>query len=109
MNLHRLAEERSIAYHAAVAERLRLDPELLERTRARVAGWIAEGGRSVEYARRWREFLDGPEEELLALLVDPGEEARALRQSTPFAGAVRPRERWRIWREVRARFEEGDK
>jgi hypothetical protein len=37
--------------------------------------------------------------------VDESEEARALRQVTPFAGAIDPRTRWRIWREVRAALE----
>jgi hypothetical protein len=33
-----------------------------------------------------------------------------MRQSTPFAGVIDPRQRWRIWREVRERMlaEEAD-
>ena len=38
-------------------------------------------------------------------LVDEGEHARELRQSTPFAGLIDPRARWRLWAEVRERFE----
>jgi len=38
---------------------------------------------------------------LLAVLQADTDDARALRQATPFAGVVEPRERWRIWREVR--------
>lgn len=62
MDPHRLAEERSLAYHRVVAARLAREPRLVE-------------------------------------------EARELRQSSPFAGALSPRERWRIWREVRARLD----
>ena len=102
-SLHDLAEDRSLDFHRAVASRLALEPELLERARERVERWVEEGGRSVRYARRWREILSGPVSEISALLVDEGEEARALRQSTPFAGALDPRERWRLWREARAR------
>lgn len=105
MDPHRLAEERSIAYHRAVAERLRGDPALLAVARDRVERAIAEGGRAAPYAERWRTALDGPLDVLLALLVDEGEHARALRQATPFAGFVDARERWRIWREVRERGE----
>jgi len=36
--------------------------------------------------------------------VDPGEHARELRQSTPFAGIIPPRQRWRIWRETSERL-----
>jgi hypothetical protein len=55
----------------------------------------------------WATLLNGPREELILVLCDPGEAARALRQVTPFAGAIPPRERWRLWRQVydRARGE----
>lgn len=101
MDPHRLAEERSLAYHRAVAARLREQPDLLGLARQRVDAWIAGGGRSAPHARAWKSLLDGPREVLLAFLVDEGERARELRQSTPFAGFIDPRERWRIWREVR--------
>jgi hypothetical protein len=42
-----------------------------------------------------------------AFLVERGELADELRQSSPFAGALKPQERWRIWRETRERFLEG--
>ena len=99
---HRLAEERSLAYHRALAARIDLEPALLERARAKVAAWLAEG-RSPFYARAWEQVLSAPVESVARFLVSDTEEARALRQATPFAGALEPRERWRIWREVRER------
>jgi hypothetical protein len=36
MDPHRLAEQRSLAYHRAVLERLERDPSLVERARRRV-------------------------------------------------------------------------
>jgi len=102
VDLHRLAELRSIAYHQALAGRMAGDPQLVERARARVTQWLAEG-RAPYYARRWAELLSGPLDRLRELLVADTEDARALRQSTPFAGELDPRERWRIWREVRER------
>ena len=104
-DLHLLAEERSLAYHRAVADRLRRDPTSVARALARAEAWCTEGGHASHYAAEWRDKLRGPLNELLALLVDPSEHARALRQATPFAGFLDPRERWRIWREVRERFE----
>jgi hypothetical protein len=38
-------------------------------------------------------------------LVDPSERGRALRQCTPFAGALDPRTRWRLWAQVREELE----
>lgn len=109
LDLHKLAEERSLAYHREVAKLLRDDPSLLARARVRLDQWIAENGRSAHYARRWREKLEAPLAELLEQLVDPSQDARAMRQATPFAGFVEPRQRWRIWREVRERLEAPDR
>lgn len=50
--------------------------------------------------RAWDELLSRPMGEVLASIVDPGERARELRQSSPFAGVLTAAERWRIWREV---------
>ncbi|MDX9719150.1 MAG: hypothetical protein RBU37_00275 [Myxococcota bacterium] len=105
-NLHRLAESRSLALHRELVARLRAQPSLLQKASARVAEWLKTGAVHPEYARAWARLLSGPAEELFAVLVDPGEQARALRQCTPFAGIVEPRERWRIWRQARKAFDE---
>jgi hypothetical protein len=105
VNLHELAEERSLAIHRVVADRLRHDPSLVATARARVEDWLATRSVHPFYTEAWRNLLSGPAERLLATLVDRGEEARALRQCSPFAGVVDPRTRWRIWREVRAGLE----
>jgi len=60
---------------------------------------------SREYADRWLHLLDGSSEELIAAITDTSEQGAALRQTTPFSFVVPPRERWRIWREVRAQWE----
>jgi hypothetical protein len=100
MDLHRLAEERSIAYHRAVAERLETDASVLERARRRVEQWLAAGEPHPAYARAWADWLALAPADLRARLVDPSEVGRAMRQVTPFAGAIGPRERWAIWRDV---------
>ena len=101
MDGHRLAEARSIALHRAVAEKLRADPRLLARARARVAEWRISGAVMMPYVEGWERMLALDLDALCSMLADPGENARALRQVSPFAGAVPPRERWRIWRTVR--------
>ena len=102
MDSHRLAEARSLAYHYIVAQRLRDDPALLERARARVAGWVASTP-GAHYVRAWANLLAQPVPDIVRLLIDDGDSARELRQSTPFAGALDARERWRVWREVAER------
>lgn len=104
MDLHRLAEERSVAYHRAIAERLQQQAEVLENARRRVRGWLAPGPSAPFYARKWAEILAGDAPSIAAFLVERSELADELRQSSPFAGALRPQERWKIWRETRERF-----
>jgi hypothetical protein len=56
------------------------------------------------YARKWAEILAGDISSIAAFLTERSELAIELRQSTPFAGAITPEERWRIWHEVRDQF-----
>jgi hypothetical protein len=104
VDLHRLAEERSIAYHSVIAGRLRDHPEILENARRRVEGWLASSEGARFYAGKWAEILSGDVSSVAAFLVERSELATELRQSSPFAGALRPQERWKIWRETRERF-----
>lgn len=104
MDLHRLAEERSIGYHSLIAERLPQQPEVLESARERVQTWLASGSSAPFYARKWAEILAGDIPSISAFLVERSELATELRQSSPFAGALQPQERWKIWRETRDRF-----
>ena len=82
------------------------DPSVLERARARVQGWLESGDVARYWAEEWDGVLSGTTEDICSWLVDESEHARAMRQVTPFAGAIDPRTRWRIWREVRAAMEE---
>lgn len=98
---HALAEETSLALHRAVAERLQTDPTVLQAARARVAGWLKDGGVARPIAEGWAAILDQPVAAVVAFLADAGQPARDLRQTSPFAGALDPRTRWDIWRRVR--------
>lgn len=104
MDLHRLNEERSVEYHRVIAERLLGRPEILDMARQRVAGWLAASEKPPFYARSWAKILDDDAASVAAFLIDRGELATELRQSSPFAGAITPQERWRIWSETRERF-----
>lgn len=98
---HALAERRSLRYHRAIAERIGADAGLLQRARERVETWLRERTVAEHYAAGWREILSRTEPEIRAFLVEDSERARAFRQVSPFAGALTPRERWRLWAEVK--------
>ncbi len=65
---------------------------------------LRDGSVHPRYAEAWRRVLSLTPEEISERLADPGETMCALRQSSPFAGALAPRERWQILR--RARYAE---
>ncbi len=97
----RLHYARSIALHAAVAEKLREEPALLEKARAKLEEWIARGGRSTSLLIQWRSVLAGSPESVAAFLTDPSEHAAWLRSASPFAGVLDPQARLAILRRVR--------
>lgn len=85
--------------HALVADRL--DDDLLASARERVERWLADSGPvRPPAAASWQEILSLPRSEIAARLTEDSEQMRDLRQNTPFAGAVEPRERWRIISEI---------
>jgi hypothetical protein len=94
---HRRIDERSLALHRAVAEKLRAHPELPEIARENLARWSRTAGRSLPYLEEWQRILDGPADELLERIGREGEYMTALRQSSPFAGVLSPAERWAIY------------
>lgn len=97
---HRLAELRSVAYHRAIVARWQsLDAEAGARRFLVKHGARAEASRP--YLERWRALLDGPRAALFERMTADDDDGRALRQCTPFAGMLDPRERWRIWAEVK--------
>jgi hypothetical protein len=98
---HAVAEDTSLQLHRAVAGRLRADPSLVERARRRVDGWLRDGSVAKPYAEAWREVLSHSADEVARFLEDPGERARQLRQTSPFAGFLDARTRWAIRRRAR--------
>jgi hypothetical protein len=98
---HKRIDQRSLALHHAVAEKLRAQPSLVSIARENVERWAATAGRSAPYLDEWKRILDRPLEEVLQLIEQEGERMTALRQCSPFAGVLEPKERWAVY----ARFE----
>lgn len=96
MDGHRTTERRSLVYHQAIAELLVSDQSLVARARARVESW-RDSETHPQWIESWSALLARPLEELCRALVDPSEHMTALRQMTPFAGALDARTRWALW------------
>jgi hypothetical protein len=93
---HMRIEERSIALHREIAQRLRTRPELLGVVRKNIERWIQRDGEAPAWTE-WNKILGQPLEEILAFFVSPDEKARQLRQSSPFCGILTSEERWKIY------------
>ena len=96
--------ERSRALHAAVAERLRANPELVAIARTRVQTWLDDGSVARPYAEAWRVLLARSLGDTTRALCEESDRMHDLRQVSPFAGVLDPRTRWRIHREVGERL-----
>jgi hypothetical protein len=95
---HDRARARGLAYHRAVARRLR--KPMVEEARHVLFRWREQGRIDQRYADRWERLLDRPVPEIRRALVDESQEAEDLRQNSPFAGLLSEPERRRIVREV---------
>ena len=94
---HERLERRSLALHRAIAAKIRQHPELLRIAGENLDRWSQVGGRSQPYWDRWRRILALPLEDVLKRIQEESQEMTDLRQSTPFAGVLDPKERWRIY------------
>ena len=98
MDPHRRALERSLVAHRLIVTRLLEDPGVVERAKARLERWTREGRIHREWSSRWSALLERPLQDIAEVLVDPSQSD--LRQTSPFAGEIDPRERWKVWRSV---------
>ena len=101
---HELTDQISLELGRQVADRLRQRPELLQLAHANLARWTrlsAEAPALLRCYAEWRELLNHPLEEICAVLTSESDEARRLRQNSPFAGVLSAREVWELKRRFR--------
>jgi len=98
---HSFLDEFALAYHRAVAERLRAEPEaVLERAHGNLSRWTEGDSFGVgEQAslEEWQRILgEADVDRLIEIITDASEEGQRLRSSSPFVGALSPEERLEI-------------
>ena len=98
---HAFLDEFALAYHRAIAERLRAEPEaVLERARQNLNRWMegdAFGAGEQASLEEWRRIIgDADVERLIEIMTDSSDEGQRLRSSSPFVGALPPEERLEI-------------
>jgi hypothetical protein len=96
---HYRAERRSLAYHRALAPRLR--KQMVDDALRQIWKWRAQGAIDHRYADRWEEVLSLPIPQIRRAIAEDSGPARDLRQTSPFAGLLSEAERRKILGEVR--------
>jgi hypothetical protein len=95
---HDRARARNLAYHRAVASRLR--KPMVNEARHVVYRWREQGRMDPRYADRWDALLARSMPEIRQALLETSQEADDLRQNSPLAGVLSEPERRRILAEV---------
>ena len=98
---HQFLDDFALAYHLAVAERLRERPDaVIERARQNLNRWLegdAYGPGERQSVEEWRKILDGSDVgRLTRIITDTSDEGQRLRSSSPFVGTLTPEERLEI-------------
>ncbi len=92
-------DRRSLALHGAVIERLWVArEELIGRARRTLRLMRSKHPHARPLLREWDVLLDLASPDLAEVLRDPRTHARALRQVSPFAGALTPAKRTEVYR-----------
>ncbi len=94
----------SLELSRAIASGLEEHPEWIALARENLDRWERHNPHApglVRCYREWRSLLDMPIDKLRGLLVEESDNARRLRQSSPFAGALTPQEVWKIKEQCR--------
>lgn len=95
-------DRRSLYLHAAISRRITEYPDAALRRARQNLQTMAKANRAASpLLREWRRILDAGVERVQSVLADPGEQARDLRQVTPFAGMLTAGERQEAIRSFR--------
>ena len=92
-------DHRSLAYHRAVADQVRQDPDrVVHSARLVLARQSALHPHAAPLFERWAAWLALAPEDLITLMLSPSLDAREMRQVSPFAGLLSARQRAQILR-----------
>ena len=96
---HVLRDEISLELGRCVAARLRQRPDSLKVAQENLTRWKALNANAPSLLRcynEWEQILKRPLEDICDLLTADTEEARRLRQNSPFAGVLSACEVWEL-------------
>jgi excisionase family DNA binding protein len=85
-------EEKSLRLHQALLTPMLAEPDVvISKARDNLERWTSmhrPDGMTSRYFEEWRRVLDGGLDAVVDIVISPSQEARALRQNSPFAGVL---------------------
>jgi hypothetical protein len=100
---HPEIDQVSLELGRRIAERLRRQPELIDFAHANLMRWSRQNALAPSLLRcyaEWQQILSQPVDEICTLLCSESDNAQRLRQNSPFASVLTPKEVW----EIKSRF-----
>ena len=94
---HGRLDERSLALHRLVAEKVLANPALIDKARGNVRRWQESHGSPSLALAEWEQILTGTPDQVARFLAERSEKATRLRQSSPFTGILTEPERLAIY------------
>jgi len=102
---HGLQDAISLELARRAATRLRASPALLDVARGNLARWSRQNANSPSLLRcyaEWQSILGRTLDEVCQMLCAETEDGQRLRQNSPFAGILSPREVWEVKNQLRS-------
>jgi hypothetical protein len=100
---HRILDARSLAMHCKIARKIDTNPALLAIPKRNLKRWSEiKAGSMAMYLREWQQILNKPWPEVAAFITSFSDDAVRLRQSSPFAGVLTPKDRKQVYDAFRA-------
>ena len=95
MTSHQEIDQRSLALHRLLAEKIRQDPNLFDNMKRTLARWrTIVCASSQPYLEEWEQLVKQGIDACLAVATEDSERANAMRQASPFCGILTNEERW---------------
>jgi hypothetical protein len=96
---HEVIDLRSLAFHTLICEKIKQQDQIVRDALLRIERWRSTAStRLLPVLAEWETWLQGPQDQLLSMLVSRNQESTRLRQSSPFAGVLSTQERTQILR-----------
>lgn len=98
MRTPRWLDQRSLALHRLIAEKIRRDPKLFKKVKATLSRWHEiVCANSQPYVKEWQRLADLGMEACLEMATEDSERAAAMRKASPFCGILSDEERWEFF------------